>query len=54
MVNTVVIDASVALSMLFEDEASDIATSLETLMLDGGHLIAPAIILWEITNVIRS
>ena len=50
----VVIDTSVAVSMLFEDEVSPLAEGLETILLDGGKLVAPSLILWECTNALRS
>ena len=54
MVTDVVIDTSVAAAMIFEDEVSPMATALESLMLAGGRLIAPPLILWECTNALRS
>ena len=54
MVTDVVIDTSVAAAMLFEDEVSPLATALEPIMLAGGKLIAPPLILWECTNALRS
>ena len=54
MVKDVVIDTSVAAAMIFEDEAGPLAEALEPVMLAGGQLIAPALMLWECTNALRS
>ncbi|MDB6076154.1 MAG: hypothetical protein JWO89_3794 [Verrucomicrobiaceae bacterium] len=54
MVTDIVIDTSVAAAMIFEDESSDLAEALEPVMLAGGKLVAPALILWELTNALRS
>lgn len=40
--------------MIFEDEASPLAEALEPVMLAGGQLVAPALMLWEITNALNA
>jgi predicted nucleic acid-binding protein len=54
MVVDVIIDTSVAAAMMFEDEQSPLAEALEPVMLAGGRLIAPQLIVWECTNALRS